>query len=117
MPRFAGVSPTPMQAFPTPTEGAPVRSPMRREVAAPPGTPGLLALLGGGEFQPGNEPHDEVLAASARARGPAYVIATAAARSHPELAVRHASAWFQRFDLDVTELRVYTRTQARVLAT
>src|SRR5580692_7242484 len=78
---------------------------------------GLLALVGGGEFQPGNEPHDEVLAAAARARGAAYVIATAAARSHPELAVRHASAWFQRFDLDVTELRVYTRTQARVLAT
>jgi cyanophycinase len=78
---------------------------------------GLLALVGGGEFQPGNEPHDEVLAAAARARGPAYVIATAAARSHPEAAVRHAAAWFQRFDLDVTELRVYTRTQARVLAT
>jgi cyanophycinase len=81
------------------------------------GSAGLLALVGGGEFQPGNEPHDEVLAAAARARGAAYVIATAAARSHPELAVRHASAWFQRFDLDVTELRVYTRTQARVLAT
>ncbi len=87
------------------------------EVARSQGSAGLLALVGGGEFQPGNEPHDEVLAASARARGPAYVIATAAARSNPEAAVRHAAAWYRKFDLDVTELRVYTRTQARVLAT
>ncbi len=81
------------------------------------GSAGLLALVGGGEFQPGNEPHDEVLAASARARGPAYVIATAAARSQPEAAVRHATAWYRRFGLDVTELRVRTRTEARALAT
>jgi cyanophycinase len=81
------------------------------------GGAGLLALVGGGEFQPGNEPADEVLAASARARGPAYVIATAAARSHPEAAVRHAATWYQKFDLDVTELRVYTRSQAGVPAT
>jgi cyanophycinase len=81
------------------------------------GSAGLLALVGGGEFQPGNEPHDEVLAASARARGPAYVIATAAARSRPEAAVQHATAWYRRFGLDVTELRVRTRTEARSLAT
>lgn len=78
---------------------------------------GLLALVGGDEFHPGNEPHDEMLAASARGRGPAYVVATAAARSHPEAAVRHAAAWFQRFDLDVVELRAYTRAEAQVLAT
>jgi cyanophycinase len=90
---------------------------MRREVEATPGSAGLLALVGGGEFQPGNEPHDEVLAASARARGPAYVIATAAARSHPEAAVRHAASWYQRFGLHVAELPVYTRTQARLPAT
>jgi cyanophycinase len=80
-------------------------------------TAGLLALVGGGEFQPGNEPHDEVLAAAARANGPAYVVATAAARSHPEAVVRHAADWYQKFGLHVTDLHVYTRTQARVLAT
>jgi cyanophycinase len=75
--------------------------------------PGLLALIGGDEFHPGNEPHDEVLAAAARGRGPAYVVATAAARSHPEAAVRHAASWFKQFDLDVVELRAYTRAQAQ----
>jgi cyanophycinase len=80
-------------------------------------TLGLLALIGGDEFHPGNEPHDEVLAASARGRGPAYVVATAAGRSHPEAAVRHAAAWFQQFDLDVVELPAYTRAQAHVQAT
>ncbi|HVC03340.1 MAG TPA: Type 1 glutamine amidotransferase-like domain-containing protein [Candidatus Acidoferrales bacterium] len=79
--------------------------------------PGLLALVGGDEFHPGNEPHDEVLAASARGNGAAYVVATAAGRSHPEAAVRHAAAWFRRFGLDVVELRAYTNAQARVLAT
>jgi cyanophycinase len=78
-----------------------------------PSGPGLLALVGGGEFQPGNEPHDEVLAASGRERGPAYVVATAAARSHPEAAVRHATAWFRRFDLDIAELRAYTKAEAK----
>lgn len=73
-------------------------------------SPGLLALVGGDEFHPGNEPHDALLAAAAR--GPAYVIATAAARSRPELAVRHAQEWFRRFGLDVAELAVYTRKQA-----
>lgn len=75
--------------------------------------PGLLALVGGDEFHPGNEPQDEILAAAARGRGPAYVVATAAARSHPEAAVRQATAWFKQFHLDVVELRAYTRAQAR----
>ncbi|MGA7988966.1 MAG: Type 1 glutamine amidotransferase-like domain-containing protein [Candidatus Dormiibacterota bacterium] len=78
---------------------------------------GLLALIGGAEFQPGNEPHDEILAASARSRGPAYVVATAAARSRPQEAVRNATVWYQRFGLDVVELRVYTNADARVPAT
>ena len=72
---------------------------------------GLLALVGGDEFRAGNEPHDSMLATSAR--GPAFVIATAAARSRPELAVRHAQAWFERFGLDLVELAVYTRAQAQ----
>ncbi|HUZ69854.1 MAG TPA: Type 1 glutamine amidotransferase-like domain-containing protein [Candidatus Saccharimonadales bacterium] len=79
--------------------------------------PGLLALIGGDEFHPGNEPHDELLAASARGRGRAYIVATAAARSHPQAAVRHAADWFRQFDLDVTELRAYSRAEAHVPAT
>lgn len=71
---------------------------------------GPLALVGGDEFHPGNEPHDTLLAASAR--GPALVVATAAARSRPDMTVRHAQTWFQRFGLDLLELAVYTKTQA-----
>ena len=71
---------------------------------------GVLGLVGGDEFHPGNEPHDALLAAAAR--GPAYVVATAAARSRPDMAVRTAQTWFQRFGLDVAELAVYTSAQA-----
>ncbi|MGZ8567191.1 MAG: Type 1 glutamine amidotransferase-like domain-containing protein [Actinomycetota bacterium] len=73
---------------------------------------GPLALVGGDELHPGNEPQDALLAAAA-GDGPAYVMATAAARHRPELAVAHAHEWFARFDLDVVELPVRTRTQAR----
>ena len=41
------------------------------------------------------------------------MVATAAARHRPELAVAHAREWFARFDLDVVELPVRNRTQAR----
>ncbi|HVC43041.1 MAG TPA: Type 1 glutamine amidotransferase-like domain-containing protein [Candidatus Saccharimonadales bacterium] len=77
--------------------------------SAEPGA-GLLALCGGDEFHRGNEPQDAVLAAAAC--GPAYVVATAAARSHPEMAVRTAQGWFRRFGLDLVELGVYTKAQA-----
>lgn len=73
---------------------------------------GPLALVGGDELHPGNEPQDALLAAAA-GDGPAYVVATAAARHHPELAVAHAQEWFTRFGLDVVELPVRNRTQAR----
>ena len=73
---------------------------------------GPLALVGGDELHPGNEPQDALLAEAA-ADGPAYVIATAAARHRPELAVAHAHEWFARFGLDVVELPVRTKTQAR----
>jgi cyanophycinase len=73
---------------------------------------GLLGLIGGDEFHPGNEPQDEVLASAARAGRPAYVVATAAARSRPEMAVRQARRWFRQFDLDLAELPVYTKRQA-----
>ena len=38
-------------------------------------------------------------------------------RSHPEAAARHATAWFRQFDLDVVELRAYTRAEAQAQTT
>jgi cyanophycinase len=73
---------------------------------------GPLALVGGDELNPGNEPQDELLSAATEG-GPAYVLATAAARHRPELAVRHAHTWFSRFGLDVKELPARTRTQTK----
>ena len=64
---------------------------------------GPLALVGGDELKPGNEPHDELLARAA-AGGKAYVLATAAARQRPELAVATATRWFRGLGLDVEEL-------------
>jgi hypothetical protein len=59
--------------------------------------------VGGDELNPGNESQDRVLVAAAGG-GPAYVLATAAGRQHPEASVRHATAWFARLGLDVEEL-------------
>jgi len=73
---------------------------------------GPLALVGGDELNPGNEPQDELLVSAAGA-GPAYVLATAAARQHPELAVRNAQGWFGGLGLEVAELPARTRTQAK----
>ena len=72
---------------------------------------GMLALVGGDEFNPGNEEQDRMLAAAA-SRGPAFVVPTAAARQGPERAVAHATAWFARFDLELQELPVLKRTDA-----
>src|SRR6185369_7522256 len=77
---------------------------------------GPLALVGGDELHPGNEPQDALLAEAAAA-GPAYVVATAAARHRPEMAAAHAHEWFARFGLDVIELPVRTKTQARSAGT
>jgi cyanophycinase len=66
------------------------------------GEPGPLALVGGDELRPGNEPHDEALVRAA-GRGPAFVLATAA-RERPEVAVSNAVAWFDRLGLSVTDL-------------
>jgi cyanophycinase len=71
----------------------------------------LLALVGGDELNPGNEEQDRMLAAAARP-GPAYVVPTAAARQHPEMAVAHASKWFKQFGVDIEELPVLKRTDA-----
>jgi cyanophycinase len=73
--------------------------------------PGPLALVGGGEFQPGNEGQDGVLVAAA-AGGPAYVLPTASARQDPERAVANAVRWFAALGCRIEELPVLTRGQA-----
>jgi cyanophycinase len=65
--------------------------------------PGPLALVGGDELNPGNQPQDEVLVAAAGG-GPAFVLATAAGRQRPDLAVGNARAWFGKLGLEVEEL-------------
>lgn len=71
-------------------------------------TPGPLALVGGNELNPGNEPQDRVLVAAAGA-GPAFVLATAAGRRHAEMAVRHATIWFRGLGLEIQELPAIRR--------
>src|SRR4051812_22393322 len=76
---------------------------------------GPLALVGGDEFQPGNEAHDRYLVEAAQRLAsdrPAFIIATAAARHSPEMAVRTGRDWFDRLGLAVEELPVRTRSQA-----
>jgi len=76
---------------------------------------GPLAIVGGEEFMPGNEPHDKLLVSAAARLGhdrPAFVIASAAVRQSPERAVDTARAWFAGLGLDVVELPVRTRARA-----
>lgn len=72
---------------------------------------GPLFLVGGNEFLPGNEPHDRRFAEAA-GRGPAYVVATAAARQDPDRAVRTATSWFAALGLRVEELPLRGRRDA-----
>jgi cyanophycinase len=74
---------------------------------------GLLALVGGDEFKPGSEAHDRLLVEQ-RGGGPAYILATAAARQRPDRAVATAQAWFKGLGLDVVELPVLKRSDASV---
>lgn len=78
-------------------------------------TSGFLGLVGGDEFKPGNEAHDRKLVAQ-RAAGAAYVLPTAAARQRPDLAVATAQRWFKALGLDVVELPVLKRSDARAPA-
>jgi cyanophycinase len=71
----------------------------------------VLALVGGDEFNPGNEEQDRILAQAA-APGPAYVVPTAAARQGPDRAVAHARDWFHQFGLELDELPVLKRGDA-----
>lgn len=76
--------------------------------------PGPLALVGGEEFQPGNEAADETLVAAAErlsADRASFVVATAAARQDPDRAVRTAVDWFGRLGLNVEELPARRRGQ------
>jgi cyanophycinase len=73
--------------------------------------PGLLALVGGDEFNPGNEEQDRLMVAAA-GDGPAFVVPTAAARGGPEKAVANATGWFARLGLKLDELPVLKRTDA-----
>ena len=68
-------------------------------------------MVGGDEFNPGNEDQDRLMVAAA-AKGPAYVVPTAAARGGPEQAVAHATRWFGNLGLRVRELPVLKRTDA-----
>jgi len=74
-------------------------------------TTGFLALVGGDEFKAGNEEQDRLLIEH-RAAGPAYVLATAAARQRPDMAVATARKWFKGLGLDVVELPVLKRSDA-----
>lgn len=71
--------------------------------------PGPLALVGGDELKPGNEPQDQVLVRAA-AGGPAFVLATAAGRQGPELAVANTVRWFGALGLEVEELSALRKT-------
>ncbi|HKW73740.1 MAG TPA: Type 1 glutamine amidotransferase-like domain-containing protein [Candidatus Dormibacteraeota bacterium] len=72
---------------------------------------GLLALVGGDEFKPGNEEQDRMLVAAAKS-GPSYVVPTAAARQGPEEAVEHATQWFAPLGLPIESLPVLKRGDA-----
>jgi cyanophycinase len=76
---------------------------------------GPLALVGGAEFQTGNTEQDAVVAEAAAGR-PAYVVC-AAIRTQPERAVAAARRWFATVDVEVSELRVRSRTDASATAT
>jgi cyanophycinase len=71
-------------------------------------TAGPLALVGGDELNPGNEPQDRLLIEAA-GDGPAFVLVTAAARHRPELAVAHAVRWFGDLGLRCEELPAIRR--------
>jgi cyanophycinase len=76
---------------------------------------GPLILVGGEEWLPGNEPHDELFVRASRALDPAgsaFVIAAAAVRQDPDRAVAVARTWFAGHGLAMEELPLRTRRQA-----
>lgn len=73
-------------------------------------TPGILALVGGGEFQDGCDFDAEFLAASGSDQ--VLVLPTAAAYEHPERLVAKAGDWFARLGGHVEGLMVLVRSDA-----
>jgi len=73
-------------------------------------TPGLLALVGGAEFQPGCDFDAEFLAASGSDQ--VLVLPTAAAYEHPERLVARAGEWFAPLGGRVEGLMVLSRADA-----
>jgi cyanophycinase len=71
----------------------------------------VLALVGGDEFNPGNEQQDRLLAGAAGS-GTAFVVPTAAARQQPDRSVAHAIEWFRQFGLELVELPILKRSDA-----
>ena len=74
---------------------------------------GVVALLGGGEFDAtgANEDIDRQLLARADATE-VLVLPTADAFEHPQVAVEHAVEWFARLGASATGLYVLTRPDA-----
>lgn len=72
---------------------------------------GPLALVGGDEFHPGNERQDEILRDACAGR-PAYVVATAA-QEYAAGAVETARSWFRSLGLEIRELRIRSKEDAR----
>jgi cyanophycinase len=75
-----------------------------------PATPGTLALVGGGEWQPGCTFDADLLSAAGTDR--VLVLPTAAAYEHPEHLVAAAGAWFETLGATVEGLMVLSRADA-----
>jgi cyanophycinase len=73
-------------------------------------TPGILALVGGGEWQVGCSFDEEFLAASGSDQ--VLVLPTAAAYEHPERLVVRAGEWFGPLGAQVEGLMVLSRADA-----
>jgi cyanophycinase len=74
------------------------------------GSPGILALVGGGEWQPGCSFDAGLLAASGSDE--VLVLPTAAAYEHPERLVLGAAQWFEPLGAKVEGLMVLSRADA-----
>ncbi len=75
--------------------------------------PGTLALIGGAEFQPGNEAVDRHLVARAgleKTRG--VILPTAAARENPNLAARNGTRWFQSLGIAMENVMIVDKATA-----
>lgn len=72
--------------------------------------PGLLALVGGGEWTPGCDFDRELLASAGAER--VVVLPTAAAYEHPERRVLAAAQWFEALGAEVEGLMVLSRADA-----